>query len=188
MVWNIPGTHRTLNICAKRMSLTISSLLHYTMVSNSTGENHTDRQTCMNTDSLPPTGRPGPQLAKAPFSGSVSLSGSVSRSPISYTATSSICGLSGKTNKQTKWNFCGEFPSIIKPALIQLSYMYIRLSSSFSGMNPFPYWKLKNISIFILDLVFPPFWKTQFHKLLLFLLYSQLPTIISHFSWPNSFH
>lgn len=93
-----------------------------------------------------------------------------------------------QTNKQTKWNFCGEFPSIIKPALIQLSYMYIRLSSSFSVMNPFPYWKLKNISIFILDLVFPPFWKTQFHKLLLFLLYSQLPTIISHFSWPNSFH
>lgn len=187
MVWNIPGTHHILNICAERMSLTISSLLHYTMVLNSTGENHTDRQTCMNTDSLPPTGRPAPQLAKAP--------GSVSRSPISLAQSAALpfpslsrpLSVAYHEKQTNKTEFLWGIPINIKPAHIELSYMYVWLSSSFSGMNLFPYWKLKNISIFILDLVFPPFWKTQFHKSLLFLLYFQLPTIISNFSWPNTF-
>lgn len=179
MVWNtwhIAG----INIHRKNQSCHLPSPLHHHGVEQH-GENHTDGQIRTNTDTVSHwEARPGPQRAKQSFSGSIS------HSPISFTATSSISGFSGKKKNGI---FVGNSHQLLSlSSYKQLPYIYPYLSPSLSGMTPSSYWILKNTSIFILHFAFPHFCNTQFHKSPLFLLCFQLSTLNQQFFMPNSFH
>lgn len=74
------------------------------------------------------------------------------------------------SQEKKKKEFLWGIPTITKPALIQLSYIYTRFASRFSGMNTHPPIERSRIppAVFILYLVFSSYFsKTQFHKSLI---------------------
>lgn len=123
--------HSRQSVLTERMSLTIFSVLYHTTVLNSTRENHTDKQTCKNTDSWSPTGRPG-QAPNLPSHLSLAQL-------LSHFLRCHLLYLWLLQKKKKKKDFF-VWGISIKPPLIQLSYMYTCLSSSFSRMNPSSYW------------------------------------------------